>query len=197
MRCKWDRMAEAVLLSSWIWGFTIAFSGQLIVSSAFAEDSFALSAKAFPLICPSAIFEPNKLDNMMKKRGFAETDRDGDAESEVVSYTQAKTNLSFEFGGSPRGAPRKEIWNCSLFLQQPTPIEQLDAMFENLTRDPRLSGLRKLPVKPSAGLARIMANHETKEGCLSLDFMSFDTPHQKTTQLLLGRTSTPCKDVNR
>jgi hypothetical protein len=189
-------MAEAVLLS-WIWGVPIALAGQLMVSSAFAEDSFALSAREFPIVCPSAIFEPNNLDGLMKKRGFVEADRDGDEDSEVVSYTQAGTNLSFVFGGSPNGAPRKEIWNCSLFLQRPTPIQQLDALFERLTRDPRVSGLQKLPVKASAGVAQIKAARDTGDGCLSLDFMSFDTPGQKTTQLLMGRTTGPCKNSNR
>ncbi|KJC43003.1 hypothetical protein UP09_18040 [Bradyrhizobium sp. LTSP885] len=185
MRCRWSKATQAVLVS--------AVAGLPVVPSAFAGNDVSAWAREFSIVCPSAIFEPAKLEGLLKEREFSESDRDGDADSEVVSYKQAKTNLSFEFFGSPATAPSKAIFSCKLFVGRPTPIRQLDAAFEGLMRDPRLSGMTKRPDKSDSRGAQVMASRDTKGGCLSLMFVSFNTSNQKTTELLMERTSDACK----
>jgi hypothetical protein len=179
------------------WGFMITLAGQLIASPAFAGDDITLGVQEFSIVCPTAILELDKLDSLLKNRSFAESDRDGDEDSEVVSFKQSDTKLILEFSGSPVGAQRTEIWACKLFMELPTQMERLNKTFDNLMRDPRLSGMRKLRPRPVAGVAELKANKEAGDGCLYVWLTSFDTSNQRTTDLVLGRTHTPCEDSTR
>jgi hypothetical protein len=165
------------------------------IQPVFAAENVAPYVRDFAAVCPVAIFENAKLDDLLRERGYTEVARNGDPDTEIVSFENPQASIVFEFRGSPKEERHKEIWHCSLFLQEPTPIPHLAAALDHLTRDPRLSSMQKSSPRSVSGMSDLAAKQTVNKGCLHSRLMSFDTPHQKTTQLILGHSTTKCEDV--